>query len=64
MRRSSVTRVRKTARRWALAPTTGQLVGLAAVAIAIAAIAGLWWGVLFGGLLLLAVSVLREAGWI
>lgn len=36
--------------------------GLAAVALAVGSLAGLWWGVLVGGVFLVGLGVLTEVG--
>lgn len=38
------------------------ILGLVAIAVAVGALAGLWWGVLVGGVLLVLLAVLTEAG--
>lgn len=38
------------------------ILGLLAIAVAVGALAGLWWGVLAAGVLLVLLGVLTEAG--
>lgn len=51
----------KRAGRWAL---LWQLLGLLLVLVAVAMLAGPWWGVLLAGVLAFGGGILREAGWI
>lgn len=38
------------------------VLGLVAIAVAVGALAGLWWGVLVAGVLLVVLAVLTELG--